>query len=146
MRGLGCWDQVLTYDEVATLDAATPAVYVDLAGSGPLLQSVHGHFGDRLRHSCAIGATHWEADRPQGRLPGPKPQFFFAPAQIQKRLADWGSEGYQQRLGTAWKAFLEFATGWLQVERGHGRDAVAEVYRATLEGRTRPEQGNILSL
>lgn len=146
VRGLGCWDNVLTYDELAALDPATPAVYVDLAGSGSLLRSVHEHFGDRLRHSCAIGATHWEADRPQGRLPGPKPQFFFAPSQIQKRLADWGSEGYQERLGAAWSAFLEFARGWLSVERGHGPDAVAAVYRETLEGKTRPEQGHILSL
>jgi len=146
VRGLGCWDQVLTYDEVPTLDPASPAVYVDLAGSGPLLRTVHQHFGEQLRHSCAIGATHWEAERPRGPLPGPKPQFFFAPAQIQKRLADWGGEGYQRRLASAWTAFREFVSGWLVVERGHGRDAVAAVYQATLDGQTRPEQGHVLSL
>ena len=100
MRKLGCYDQVVTYDEVATLDAANPAVYVDMAGNDALRRSVHEHFGDQLKHSCTIGATHWDqtAGGDEG-LPGPKPEFFFAPAQIQKRAADWGPAELQRRLG-----------------------------------------------
>jgi NADPH:quinone reductase-like Zn-dependent oxidoreductase len=143
---LGCYDRLLTYDEVSSLDPATPTVFVDMAGSGPLRAAVHGHFGDQLRHSCSIGATHWDAPRNGGPLPGPKPEFFFAPGQIQKRVAEWGPAGFQERLAAAWSSFRAFTDGWLRVQRGYGREAVERVYLETLEGRTRPEDGHVLSL
>jgi NADPH:quinone reductase-like Zn-dependent oxidoreductase len=143
---LGCYDQELTYDEVSSLDAATPSVFVDMAGSGPLRAAVHGHFGDQLRYSCSIGATHWDAPRDAGALSGPKPEFFFAPGQIQKRVAEWGPAGFQERIGAAWSAFRAFSEGWLRVQRGYGRDAVERVYLETLEGRARPEDGHVISL
>lgn len=146
VRKLGCYDQVLTYDAVTALDGNRPTVYVDLAGSGELLRTVHEHFGDRLRHSCGIGATHWEAERGNDALPGPQPEFFFAPAQIQKRVADWGREGLQARLATAWSGFRSFSDGWLEVQRGYGRDAALHGYLETLEGRARPNRGHVLSL
>ena len=147
VKKLGCYDRVLTYDEVTSLDAGTPSVFVDMAGSSPLRAAVHGHFGDQLRYSCSIGATHWEeAGGDAGALPGPKPEFFFAPGQIQKRVADWGPAGFQERVAGAWAAFRAFSDGWLQVQRGHGRDAVARIYEETLGGSTKPEQGHVLSL
>jgi hypothetical protein len=146
VRNLGCYDQVLTYEEIPTLDGQRPAVYVDLAGSGTLLRAVHGHFGDRLGHSCAIGATHWDADRNIDGLPGPAPTFFFAPEQARKRIADWGAPGFQERLGTSWSSFRSFTEGWLELRRGYGRAAVERVYLETLRGSARPEQGQLLSL
>ncbi len=74
--------------EIGSLDATPPTVYVDMAGSSALRRSVHDHFGSQRTHSCSIGATHWE-ERSGGdeSLPGPKPGFFFAPGQGQKRAA-----------------------------------------------------------
>ena len=147
VRKLGCYDRVATYDEVGSLDAGKPTVYVDMAGDGALRRRVHEHFGARLVHSCTIGATHWErAGGGDEGLPGPKPEFFFAPGQIQKRSADWGPAELQRRLAEAWSGFRSFSEGWLQVERGTGRDAVARVYEATLAGRTEPRHGHVLSL
>jgi NADPH:quinone reductase-like Zn-dependent oxidoreductase len=147
VRKLGCYDQVLTYDAVGSLDAAMPTVYVDMAGNGALRRSVHEHFGGQLKHSCTIGATHWDqtAGGDEG-LPGPKPEFFFAPGQIQKRAADWGPAELQRRLGEGWSGFRSFSEGWLQVQRGYGRDAVERVYQDTLAGRTEPQHGHVLSL
>jgi hypothetical protein len=147
VRKLGCYDEVVTYDEVRTLDAARPAVYVDMAGSSSLRRTIHEHFGSQLKHSCSIGATHWE-ERGDGddTLPGPKPEFFFAPGQGQKRAADWGPEEMQRRLAEAWTGFRVFSESWLQVQRGAGRDAVARVYEDTLAGRTEPHHGHVLSL
>ncbi len=146
VRKLGCYDEVRSYDEIGSLDAAVPSVYVDMAGSAPLRSAVHRHFGERLRYSCSIGATHWNAEPVDEPLPGPEPAFFFAPAQIQKRAKDWGPAGLQERLAAAWFGFLGFAQGWLEVQRGRGREAVERIYVETLEGRTRPEQGHVLSL
>ncbi len=147
VRKLGCYDEVVTYDEIASLDAARPTVYVDMAGSATVRLAVHSHFGSQLKHSCTIGATHWEDRGGQDAdLPGPKPEFFFAPGQIQKRSADWGPKEVQRRLGEAWAGFRTFSEGWLQVQRGYGREAVEQVYEATLAGRTEPQHGHVISL
>ena len=153
VRALGCYDQVVAYDEVASLDAAMPSVYVDLAGDGSLRRSVHSHFGSQLRHSCSIGSTHWDQTGAGGTgggdeeaLPGPKPQFFFAPGQIQKRAAEWGPAELQRRLAEAWTGFRAFSETWLEVQRGAGREAVERVYEETLGGRTEPRHGHVLSL
>ena len=146
VEGLGLYDEVLTYEEVTDLPPSTPSVLVDMAGSASLLQSVHTHFGDALRYSCRIGATHWEAAGETGPLPGATPEFFFAPGQIQKRAADWGPQGLQERIGEAWAAFRASSREWLEVHRGAGREALAAVYRDTVAGKTDPRVGHILSL
>ena len=145
MRALGFYDQVISYDEIASL-AVEPAVFVDMAGDGAVTAAVHHHFGDALRYDCTIGATHWSAARGDAALPGPKPEFFFAPAQIVKRAKDWGAQGLSERLAAAWTKFCDASDAWLQVVHGSGREALECVYQDTLAGRTRPADGHVLSL
>jgi hypothetical protein len=45
-------------DDVARLPGER-AVYVDVSGDGAVRTAVHGHYGDRLAHSAAVGMTHW---------------------------------------------------------------------------------------
>ncbi len=144
--GLGCYDKVLTYGEVTTLDGQSPAVYVDMAGSGPVLRAIHGHFEDRLRHSCSIGATHWDSDNDREGLAGPEPVFFFAPEQGQKRIAELGSEGFQESLASAWSGFRVFTEGWMEIRRGNGREDLEKNYMAALRGSADPSQGQVISL
>jgi hypothetical protein len=147
VRRVGCYDEVVTYDEVRSLDAARPTVYVDMAGSSAVRRAVHEHFGRRLLYSCTIGATHWEEQGGDDEgLPGPKPEFFFAPGQIQKRSAEWGPGELQRRLAAAWSEFRASSERWLQVQRGSGRHAVERVYEDTLAGRSEPQHGHVLSL
>jgi hypothetical protein len=146
VRGLGFYDEVVLYDEIAALDGSVPAVFVDMAGDGAVTAAVHQHFGDRLKYDCTIGATHWSADRGNAGLPGPKPEFFFAPGQIVKRSKEWGPQGLSDRLGEAWARFCDASDAWLHVVRGSGRDAVEGVYQDVLAGRTHPADGHILSL
>jgi hypothetical protein len=143
---LGYYDEVFTYDQVATLDRSRPTVYVDMAGDGKLLHAVHHHFGEQLRHSCIVGATHWENRETQHRLPGAKPQFFFAPTRVQKRTKDWGQAGLLQRLGASWLAFVPSVEKWLEIRTGRGPQAVGAVYQEVLEGRQPPRLGHMLSL
>jgi hypothetical protein len=143
---VGYYDEVLGYDALASLDAGVPTVFVDMAGDGKLLHAVHHHFGDRLKHSCIVGATHWEQRATQHQLPGAKPQFFFAPTQVQRRTKDWGYDGLVQRLGQGWLAFLPSVKGWLEIRASRGPEAVATTYKEVLEGRQPPRLGHILSL
>jgi hypothetical protein len=146
VKGLGYYDQALPYEELASLPADQPVLFVDMAGDGGVVRAVHAHFAQQLQHSCAVGATHWQAARPGGELPGPKPEFFFAPARIQKRAQDWGAGGFSQRVGAGWREFRDASAAWLRVVHGQGREALARVYLDTLAGRTQPRDGHVLSL
>ena len=146
VEGLGCYDRVVPYDRIDSLASDRPTVFVDMAGDGAVTGAVHHHFGDHLKHSCRVGATHWEAEPGPESLPGPAPAFFFAPSQGQKRSDEWGPGGLQKRLGGAWGNFLAGVGGRVQVEERRGRAAVESVYRDTLEGRIPPDRGQVLSL
>lgn len=146
VKGLGCYSKVVTYDDVASLDADAPTIFVDMAGNAKVLTAIHNHFGDQLKHSCMVGITHWQqSGRPAG-LPGPAPQMFFAPTQIEKRAKDWGPGGLQQRFGKVWGEFTKSADGWINVVHGEGPEAVEKVYQETLAGKVQPDQAHVLSL
>lgn len=144
--GLGCYHRVVTYDDVETLDADLPTAVVDMAGDAPLRARIHRHFGDALMHDCMVGVTHWEAPSEQAELPGPKPEMFFAPAQIQKRAAQWGPGGFEQRLGAAWTTFLGSSSEWFEVRREQGPEALAARWLEAVENRLPPSCGQLLSL
>ncbi|WP_298835232.1 DUF2855 family protein [uncultured Piscinibacter sp.] len=152
-RSLGCYDAVLSYDEMASLDTSVPTVYVDFSGSARVRRTVHEGFGDRLAYSCSVGGTHWDELGAKGAgrdLPGPRPTLFFAPAQASKRIEQWGAAGLQQRLAEAWNAFMKPVTSaqppWLKVVEGAGTQAVEAVYRALLDGTAAPQDGHVLTL
>ena len=148
-RSLGCYDDVLMYDEVATLPE-TPSVYVDFSGDAAVRAEVHGRLGEQLTYSCAVGGTHWDALGGGSELPGPAPVLFFAPEQARKRIAEWGPEGFQERMATAWTAFMEPVTNaerpWLTVVTSQGRDAIEHCYTALLDGTIPANEGHILSV
>lgn len=141
---LGCYHRVVTYDDIASLGSAA-SVFVDMAGDGSVTLAVHTHFGEQLRYSCSVGGTHHGNLAFGMEFPGPAPLLFFAPTQAEKRLGDWGREGYAQRTADAWKSFVGRVGDWITVDRSKGREAIETVYRATLEGRADPGRGYILS-
>jgi hypothetical protein len=148
-RALGCYDEVLCYDDVASLpDVAS--VYVDFSGNPAVRGAVHRRLGDQLAYSCLVGATHWDALGGGDELPGPAPVLFFAPEQAGKRIAEWGPAGFQERMATAWTAFMEPVTNgehpWLTVVTGQGRDALEQSYLALLDGTVPANEGHMLSI
>jgi len=78
-------------------------------------------------------------------LPGVQPTLFFAPAQIAKRQQDWGAQGFQQRSGKAWLDFVARASNWIRIVHGHGLADIERIYQDTLAGRTKPNEGHVLS-
>ncbi|MDH3707156.1 MAG: DUF2855 family protein [Acidimicrobiia bacterium] len=146
VASLGCYDEVCTYDEIARLDGTEPVVVVDMAGNGAVLEQVHRHYGDNLAFSLTVGATHHDADRATPDLPGPTPEFFFAPGQIEKRSADWGPGELMKRMGGRFDQFVDFSDGWLEIVRCSGPDAVTAAYHDVLEGRRSPTEGLICSM
>ncbi len=146
VEGLGMYDQVITYDEVDTLDASIPSGVVDMAGSATVRSSVHGHFTDNLMFSIAVGATHWEDQGGQADLPGPTPEFFFAPSQTAKRSKEWGAEVLANKIAEAFGALLDTTDHWLTVEHHDGPEGIESTYRSLLEGQADPATGYTCSM
>jgi hypothetical protein len=148
-QSLGCYSRVLTYDQLHSLDAGTPCVYVDFAGSAALRLAVHSRFS-RLAYSCAIGGTHVAELGGAQDLPGPRATLFFAPAQVKKRSADWGPVELNRRLVAAWHGFLAQVNGgprpWLVVQQHHGAQAVQDAYATVLAGQGDARLGHMLAL
>src|SRR5262249_36438569 len=117
---LGCYDAVGPYGQVPDVALDGRVAFVDHAGDAALVRAIHERFGDRLVYSGIVGATHWDRGGRQRNLPGPAPAFFFAPAQLEARTAEWGADGFQSRIGDAWRRFAEFTDGWLRIVRGQG--------------------------
>ena len=149
-RGLGCYDSVVAYDEVAGLAADVPSVYVDMSGNAALRATVHSHWQDRLAYSCSVGGTHWQELGGGKGLPGPRPVLFFAPAQAKKRADEWGPAVLQSRLAKAWHDFIgvvgKAGAPWLRVVSGRGREAVAATYLDLLDGKVPADEGRILGV
>ncbi|MFK7828208.1 MAG: DUF2855 family protein [Congregibacter sp.] len=146
-ENLGCYDLVVTYTELASLPADGNAVLVDMAGNGSLNDALHHHFGERLAYDCRIGMTHIDAaPAADTELPGPKPEMFFAPHQAAKRGQEWGAEELEQRIGSSFVRFREFADSWLRIRRFDGPDAATQAFEAVLAGKTDPDEGYTVSL
>ena len=117
-----------------------------MAGNLSVTSQVHEHFGDALKYSCAIGATHWDQGGSKSKLSGVQPQFFFAPSQITKRGNEWGREVLNDRLDTALQTFTTDSRRWMKVEESRGPDALSNVYNQLVSGSVKPEAGHIISL
>jgi Protein of unknown function (DUF2855) len=145
VQSLGCYDEVVTYDEVTSLPANAPVAYVDMAGNSALRETLHRHFGEQMKYSGRVGLTH-RSTVEEPELPGAKPSWFFAPDHIRKRAKEWGPGGVDQRFGAAWSGFAPKLDKWLKVTESRGPDAVKKVYLDTLNGHVSPDEGQILSL
>jgi hypothetical protein len=144
-ESLGCYDEVVTYDEIAETPPST-AVFVDVAGDAGVRRAVH----ERLApvHSAVVGASHHDAapDLGDGDLPGARPAFFFAPDQMRKRAKDWGPEGVDRRYAEAWRRFAPVVAGWVDVVVATGPDGLRADWLDVLGGTTPPRTGHVIQL
>lgn len=141
--GTGHWSTVLTYDTIESIDTDSPTVCVDFGGNADLRLRVHEHLGDALVASVAVGIADWEstAPRPEGRLPGPRPHFFFAPTRVEQRTADWGAADLARRLSRSQDHFIERSHEWLTIRRGTGAQAIRDALLGLVDGEVPPEIG-----
>ncbi len=137
----GLYDEVLTYDNLSGADAATPTVSVDFAGNGQLLADIHGHWGDALKFSSLVGATHVSARGGADGLQGPKPQLFFAPTAAESLIKEIGAAAFRARVDEQFAAFVAGASAYLTIEDLAGRDALQSAYLAMLANEVPPSRG-----
>ncbi|MGB8651153.1 MAG: DUF2855 family protein [Mycobacteriales bacterium] len=146
-QSLGCYDEVLTYDDAGALPAL-PTVLVDVAGNGAVRRAVHERLAEALVHSAVVGAAHHDAQPDLGGapLPGARPTFFFAPDQMRKRYADWGPDGVELRHAEAWSRFAPVVQGWVDIVLGVGPEALQADWLDALAGAIGPRTGHVVQL
>ena len=148
-ESLGCYHRVLTYEQLDQIKADAACVYIDFAGNAGLRSDIHTRFAN-LKYSCSIGGTHVENLGGSKGLAGPRAILFFAPAQIKKRIEEWGGAEFGKRMVQAWVSFTTAVTQstppWLSTQQHVGAEAVTQAYAQVLGGRGDPRMGHILSL
>ena len=150
VRALGCYDTVLGYDEIPSIDASVPTVFADFSGSAEQRAQLHHHLRDALRHSAVIGATQFSAGTREAPLPGAKPTFFFAPDRRRKRLEDWGPAVLMQRVEDSQSRFLQQMlsgpTPSLRIVMHRGLAAARDVMSELARGRIDPAAGHVIDV
>lgn len=146
---LGLYDEVLAYADVAHLPADRPTVYVDLSGSMRVRRAVHEHC-TQLRHSVAVGMTHWQEAPSQERMPDPQPEFFFAPSHAEKRSAELGRGEFFAATSRAMAGFVATVARpedpMMTIAWHRGPDAAQAAYSDVVEGRSEPSTAIMISL
>lgn len=79
VKSLGCYDEVVTYNDVTSIPADAPVAYVDMAGSSDLREKLHGHFGDQMKYSGRVGLTHRSTSPNEPECPAPGRAFSLHP-------------------------------------------------------------------
>jgi len=146
---LGLYDAVLSYDDLRRLEVGTRTLYIDIAGNAELQADLHEHLADRLVYDCSVGsAQSLSPPAPRDDLPGPRPEFFFAPNWTAKRHRDWGAVEFTRRSGEASAAFFGYVTDNALVDLAEqgGLSAARDVLVEMIEGRTDPATGHVIVL
>ncbi|WP_321327058.1 DUF2855 family protein [uncultured Parasphingorhabdus sp.] len=139
----GLYDAVLTYDNLAAADAATPTVSVDFAGNGPLLGAIHSHWANALKFSSLVGVTHISERGSADDLPGPKPELFFAPTAAETLIKQVGAVTFRAQVDEQFAAFVASASDYLTIEDMQGGEALQSAYLAMLANEVAPSRGLI---
>jgi hypothetical protein len=136
------YDRIVPYGDLPGGLGDGTAVYVDFAGSADVLSAVHHHFDDRLQQSVTVGFTH-RAAGDNSDLPGPAPEFFFAPDHIVRRMEQWGGHGMAERIDAARVGFDAAAGATIEVVERTGADEIIDSWTAAVDGGLDPRHGLI---
>jgi hypothetical protein len=151
VESLGCYQRVVTYDDLTSLDPGVRTTYLDFAGSDDLRGKVHRHFGEALAYDCLAGsAQNTDPDHLRTEVPGPKPQLYFAPVQIAKRNKEWGYDEVNRRFGLAQREFIarvaDRRAPWMKLVEHQGFEGAAALTAELAAGRIDPASGHVVVL
>ncbi|MCP4317669.1 MAG: DUF2855 family protein [Hyphomicrobiales bacterium] len=141
VRSLGLYDEVLSYDSIASVDAGKPTAIVDMSGSGSVLSDLHAHLGDNMRYCSNVGVTHWSQNRMGPDFIRERSAMFFAPGHIHKRAGEWGKGEFEKRAIAFWRSAAEKSGAWLTYETTAGLPDAVPVFDELRDGKISPHTG-----
>ena len=149
VAGLGHYDQVVTYDDLAAIETRA-ATIVDMSGNSGYLGRLHAHLGNAMVQCVNVGLTHWDRlgneDADAAKIITERSNFFFAPSHAAHRSNEWGAEEFTKRMQAFLAGSIAASQGWMQVVEAHGLEALAARYGAMVEGQFDPTEGLIITL
>lgn len=150
VEGLGCYHRTVAYEALDEVAADQPTLYVDFSGDENLRARIHHHFGAALVYDCFAGSAQNTGFLRDTGLPGPQPQFYFAPVQIRKRNADWGHAEVNRKFNEAQLAFIRRISDpskpWMSIREHSGFEAAQRLVEQLHAGRIDPALGHVVVL
>lgn len=143
---LGCYAEVLTYDELDQLDAQQDTVIVDFSGNGAVLNALHSQLAAHMIHTWHVGLTHWSQNDMGEAYIRSRSEVFFAPTYIQQCIENWGPDAFNQRANAFMHQAAGAASQWLQVTDIHGLAGLAEAFNTVVDGHIPAAQGLVVKL
>ena len=149
LEGLGCYDEVISYDQLEKINNQDLSVMVDMSGNQEILSSIQDSLGNNMVKCLTVGMTHWnkggtvEDALAEAELQD-MTEFFFAPSHIQKRNSDWGVEGYNKRTSIFMSKRAEQSREWMQIKEISGLDKFIQTYQEIVSGDIKPNEGIIV--
>ena len=149
LEGLGCYDEVISYDKLEKINNQDLSVMVDMSGNQEILSSIQDSLGNNMVKCLTVGMTHWnkggtvEDALAEAELQD-RTEFFFAPSHIQKRNSDWGVEGYNKRTSIFMSKRAEQSREWMQIKEISGLDKFIQTYQEIVSGDIKPNEGIIV--
>ena len=151
VEDLDCYDEVISYDQLDKIDYSQGAVIVDMAGNREILGTLHGKLEGNMLKCLTVGMTHWDNETTAEDALGQamlreRTEFFFAPAHIQKRIGDWGHEGYTKKTNLFMTARALQSKNWMQILEIDGLENFISTYEEVVSGKINPNEGIIVNL
>ena len=146
VKKMAIYDRTITYDAIAEIDASIPTVIVDMSGNAKVLAALHTHLGDNMKFTSNVGLTHWSNVKPQPGIITERSQFFFAPGHIQKRMKEWGADGFNQKTSAFIMQTAAKTKAWLNFKEIDGLTGLAAIHPKVCEGKIPANEGLIVKL
>ena len=151
VQGLACYQSVVTYDELASVDADIPTLYIDFSGDNPLRERIHQHFGDNLVHDCYAGsASNLEFSFDSIGDAERKTHFFFAAPHYRKRVQELGGPAVLGAMDAKQAEFIQALSNpqapWIRLCFSEGFEQAAQVVTQLCHNQVAPDEGHIVVL
>jgi hypothetical protein len=141
---LDVYTSVVTYDDISSIDATVTSVVVDMAGNDRTLKQLNDHVGENLQMCIRVGVTHRDAAGGDTKLE--RSTWFFAPGHIEKRMKEWGPDGFTAKSIAFMQATAARSRGWLKVTPIEGLQGMQEIFADVANGRIAADAGLIVEL
>lgn len=146
VEGLDLYNNCITYEQLDKIDTSLPTVIVDMSGNGKVVAALHTALGNNMKWNVNVGLTHWTDAKPQQGFIKDRSEFFFAPGHIQKRIKEWGADGFDKKSASFMMDTAAKTKKWLKFQKVAGLSELAELHPSVCEGKIAPEVGLIVEM
>jgi len=146
VKNLKIYDESFTYVDFLKIDNSIPTVIVDMSGNTEVMKNLHTHLGDNMKFTLKVGITHWSKTQAQEGIIEERSKFFFAPSHIQKRIKDWGAEGFDEKTSGFLLRAADKTKEWLNFRTLDGLEELSNLHAEVCQGNIPANQGLIIQV